>query len=115
MRPVAITETDLSLVSLGGADPRETNLAGLWMREANLAAADPRGADMRGADLSGARLSGARLARADLRGTRVGAASLVPADVTGTRVDMALAVGYARAHGLMVDLAAEADSAKMER
>ena len=79
VRPLTLTDCDLTLVALGGIDLRRTDLSGLRMREANLVEADLREADLRGTDLTGARLRGTRLDGADLRGARLEAGALAGA------------------------------------
>lgn len=107
LRPWTLREVDCTLAGLGHADLRETVLAGLRLREANLVEADLRGSDLSGADLSGARLLGARLDGADLRGAALDADALVQARLTGAWVDIETAIAFAAAHGLQVDLAAD--------
>jgi hypothetical protein len=41
---------------------------------------------------------------ADLRDALIDASALTTARVAGAKVDMSIAVGFARAHGLVVDL-----------
>ena len=102
VRPLTLTDCDLTLAALGGIDLRRTDLSGLRMREVNLVDADLREADLRGADLSGARLRGARLDGADLRGARLDADALRGARLTGTTVDVETAIAFAAAHGLRI-------------
>ena len=99
VRPLTLTDCDLTLAALGGIDLRRTDLSGLRMREANLVEADLREADLRGADLTGA-AARHRLDGADL-GARLDADALVrPAD--GTTVDVETALAFAAAHGLQI-------------
>jgi uncharacterized protein YjbI with pentapeptide repeats len=107
LRPWTLRDVDLTLVGLGRADLRDTVLAGLRFREANLVEADLRGADLSRADLSGARLLGARLEGADLREARLDADALVQARLAGARIDIDTAIAFAAAHGLRVDVGAD--------
>src|SRR5215207_10716145 len=61
LRPLTLTDTDLTLVGFAGADLRRAVLAGLRMVEANLSDADLCEADLRGADLRGARMLATQL------------------------------------------------------
>ena len=60
---------------------------------------------LRGADLSGARLAGARLENADLRGATIEPSALLCTQFNGAHLDLIAAIGFARAHGLRVELA----------
>jgi uncharacterized protein YjbI with pentapeptide repeats len=102
LRPLVLTDCDLTLAALGGVDLRRTDLSGLRMREANLVDADLREADLRGADLGGARLRGTRLDGADLRGARLDPDALRLARLTGATVDLETALAFATAHGLRI-------------
>ncbi|HEX5115150.1 MAG TPA: pentapeptide repeat-containing protein [Pseudonocardiaceae bacterium] len=102
MRPITMRDTDLTLVSLTGANLREATFAGLRLRDANLMESDLRDVDLRDADLTGARLLGTRLEGADLRGARIDADGLVQAGLRGARIDLDTAVRFAAAHGLVV-------------
>ena len=76
LREADIREADLSLTTLSEAnfreaDLREANLSRANLIRANLSGADLSGADLRETFLSGADLSGADLSGADLRGANV--------------------------------------------
>lgn len=106
LRPIVLSDTDLTLASLAHADLRTTAMVGLRFRETNLIGADLRGCDLRDADLFAARLLDTRLDNADLRGSKVDADGLVQAATRGATVDVELALAYAAAHGLKIDFGA---------
>jgi uncharacterized protein YjbI with pentapeptide repeats len=102
LRPMTTTESDWSYTSLRGADLSGLDLSGLRLSEADLADADLRECDLTRADLRHARLQGAELRGANLRGAETDGINWRALDLDGVRLDLAQAVQFARAHGVLV-------------
>jgi hypothetical protein len=70
-----------------GADLRDANLAGAWLRLADMRGADLRDAQLQGADLFAAQLRGADLRNASLIGADLSFAFLEGADLRGAHLE----------------------------